>query len=545
MRPAASIVILGIFAGSVVAAVDIYPVTAAADDAPYAVQVQGRPLPLERVGEHETIYYGRFACDGDTKIDIQVKPAGKLEAEVRPDRYAGRHTITDNALAIDASGPGPRMVFFTVDGESLPPLFVLVEPPEEHAPRPDGAGVLNVADHGVTPGDAPQTASLQKVLDACAARPDGGTVYVPAGLYRTGTLRVGSNTRLYLAAGATLKALDDPAAFPVDGGRKEHGDSGSTHSNSRLLMFDRARNSALFGRGTLDANGLVLRNQHNRRVQVIDVTDSEDIEIRGVTLRNTASWTLHILHCSRVVVGDLAIITDWSVANSDGIDPDASQDVIIERVFFYTSDDAVAVKTTANSNLLQPVRNVAVRDCVVMTRKTSLKVGTETRADISNVLFENIDIVRSSRAIGLWARDGGTISNILWRDIRMDLREIPREGRSGQPIYIMAKTRHGASKVEKVLIEDLTIRAPWYCLFETNTPWPLSGVWLRDIEWVVTPRTDKQDAKYLFEFDHVAGIIVENLRVDWSEADAEHWKGLWADDAPVKVRNVGQTGLND
>jgi hypothetical protein len=363
---------------------------------------------------------------------------------------------------------------------------------------------------------------------------------VPAGRYLTGTLVIGDNTFLHLAAGAVLQAVPDPAYVQPDAGRQEHGGNGIAHSFSRLVLFDRAENAGLIGAGALDASGLILRNQHGRRIQVIDAHDCTNLTIEGVVLRNTGSWTLHLLHCDGVRVADVNIIADWRVSNSDGIDPDSCRNVTIERVFCYTGDDSIAIKATRNSDLLQSSYNIVIRDSVVMTRKTALKVGTETIADISNVLFENIDVIGSSRGLAIWARDGGTIANVCWRDIRMDLYEYRGESRSGQPFYFMGETRRGASRVRNILVQDVVCSAPWFSLFEANTPWPIGDVHFHNIEWQVKPRADKKDQKYLFEFEHAGDITFENFTIDWRNAKQDQWKGLWADDAPIEANKVKQ-----
>ena len=48
----------------------------------------------------------------------------------------------------------------------------------------------------ITDGSSLDTGALQAAIDACAAR-GGGTVYVPAGRYRTGTLYFRDNITSY------------------------------------------------------------------------------------------------------------------------------------------------------------------------------------------------------------------------------------------------------------------------------------------------------------------------------------------------------------
>lgn len=81
------------------------------------------------------------------------------------------------------------------------------------APVDDGE-VIDVAARGVSgEGAEVQTEEIQALLDECAARPEGGVVHFSAGVWRTGPLRIGSRTTVHLAAGAVLKAADDPFLF--------------------------------------------------------------------------------------------------------------------------------------------------------------------------------------------------------------------------------------------------------------------------------------------------------------------------------------------
>ncbi|NLN04359.1 MAG: glycoside hydrolase family 28 protein, partial [Clostridiaceae bacterium] len=53
--------------------------------------------------------------------------------------------------------------------------------------------VFKVTDYGVVPGkEEMQTEALQRVFDMC--KEEGGTVVIPAGKYRTGGLRMWSDT---------------------------------------------------------------------------------------------------------------------------------------------------------------------------------------------------------------------------------------------------------------------------------------------------------------------------------------------------------------
>ena len=78
-------------------------------------------------------------------------------------------------------------------------------------------GVCNVRDYGAkTDPLLLQTEAFQKAIDACAAA-GGGTVLVPPGIYRIGTIRLRSHVTLRLENGALLRgpdSIDDYFKYP-------------------------------------------------------------------------------------------------------------------------------------------------------------------------------------------------------------------------------------------------------------------------------------------------------------------------------------------
>ena len=76
-----------------------------------------------------------------------------------------------------------------------------------------GSGMLNVLDYGFkADGTTDNTGKLQAALSTC---PKGGTVYVPAGRYRTSSLFMKSCTTLYLEKGAVLLGDNDRTHYPI------------------------------------------------------------------------------------------------------------------------------------------------------------------------------------------------------------------------------------------------------------------------------------------------------------------------------------------
>ena len=72
------------------------------------------------------------------------------------------------------------------------------------------------------------------------------------------------------------------------------------------------------------------------------------IAIEGLTAINPPEWNVHLGWCEDVHVKNFRAIApppDVVAANSDGIDVDASQRVLIENSYFSVNDDTVCLKS--------------------------------------------------------------------------------------------------------------------------------------------------------------------------------------------------------
>jgi hypothetical protein len=191
-----------------------------------------------------------------------------------------------------------------------------------------------------------------------------------------------------------------------------------------------------------------------------------------VTLRDSEFWNTHLLHCEDVLFRGVKVLNEipppgwdeylrpgsksiWN--NADGINPDSSRRVTIEQCFFHTGDDCVPVKNTGCcGNRLADVVDITVRDCLMRTPVTALKIGTETRGErISGLRFENIHIIEASRVIGLDMKDGVQAHDVSFKDIHVrlcnrpfDIWVIPREDEPGQTRF---------SSIRKVTLENVRI----------------------------------------------------------------------------------------
>lgn len=153
----------------------------------------------------------------------------------------------------------------------------------------------------------------------------------------------------------------------------------------------------------------------------------------------------------------ILILNDDRGANNDGIDPDCCQDVVISNCIVRTGDDAIVVKSTGPmSRRYGASENVVITGCVLHSRDSALKIGTETHGVIRHVTLSDCVIDDCSRAVGVWVRDGGTVEDIhvhhltgCTRPLRRRLRPARCAGLVGQGRATVCQ-RHAAQGQDRV-----------------------------------------------------------------------------------------------
>ena len=405
-------------------AVEAYPMPPdARPDEAHRVRVAGRPVVVEQFGD---VAYARFAIGGPVGLEIEV--AGRIERHaVFPAGRVASSRAGGNLLRLEL--PAPQSVVVWID--DLVPLFLLPDPLDPDPPLAGAAGVLEVTAFGADPGgEALATEPLQAAIDAATRRPGGATVLLPPGVFRTGTLSLKRDVRLYLAPGAVLLGSADPDDYPLDEGRRESaGDAslspdvrnlGRTMTFSRLLLVDRSTNVRIAGRGTIDGQGARLRATHGLAPNLLRVRQSSNVAVEDVLFRDSAAWSLHILASSHVAVRNVKVINHRTAPNTDGIDPDMSSDVTIDRAFIYTKDDAICVKASGNGGLAGDPRRIVATRNLVSSLDAGLKVGTESdAATFADIRFEDNHVFNSGRAMSIVVRDGATYEDLVFRGIEV------------------------------------------------------------------------------------------------------------------------------
>ncbi|MBO4435228.1 MAG: hypothetical protein J5769_07255 [Bacteroidales bacterium] len=219
------------------------------------------------------------------------------------------------------------------------------------------AKAFRITDYGaVEDSTLLQTEAIQKAINAAAKL--GGTVVIPRGTWLSGALFFKPKTHLYLEEGAVLKGSTNTWDFPdtpvhIEGVLQPYA--------SALINADKCNGFSIRGEGTLDGNGLPYweafwtrrgenpqcTNLEVRRPRMIGISNSRNVTIEGIKLRNAAFWNIHLYKCSRIYINKVSIfapIKPVKAPSSDGIDLDACTDVHILRSSFAAGDDLIALK---------------------------------------------------------------------------------------------------------------------------------------------------------------------------------------------------------
>lgn len=295
------------------------------------------------------------------------------------------------------------------------------EMPAIEVPDFSGAPIFDITDYGASESETPRTSAALVRAIAAAHAAGGGTVLVPPGSWPTGKVHLKSNVNLHLARGATLVFSPDPAdylpAVPTSWEGLE------CYNYSPLVYAYDCENIAISGQGTLQARldtwkawyarpkphmdalvalyGMAVRNvplverdmtrgQANLRPHFIHFNRCRHVLVEDIHVVDSPFWTVHPYLCRDVVIRRADLRAHGH--NNDGIDPEMSQNVLIEEVVFDQGDDAVSVKSGREFDAWRigvPARNIVMRKCRMKNGHQLMAIGSEISGGVENVFVDD------------------------------------------------------------------------------------------------------------------------------------------------------------
>lgn len=323
--------------------------------------------------------------------------------------------VTEAILPQIAAVDGQKCI---VEGGEKGGAYVL-KPGESHT-------LVSTVNLALTHGNA-KPVDLQAKIDAAAAA-GGGKVVVPPGEWLAEkAVHLKSNVELHLAEGSLLTFPDDPkACMPVVrtsfGGIEFFG-------LSPLVYACGATNVAVTGKGTIAPRMAFWRGWFERelrpaalesmrrlyewgendvpveerrfedpvaarlRPSCVEFEGCRNVRLEDFRIRESPLWCVHLHRCEDVVVRGIDIKARGH--NNDGIDVNASKNVLIENCTLDQGDDGFVIKSGRDRDGRRvgvPCENVEIRNCVINGGHTLLAVGSEISGGIRNISLHDCTV---------------------------------------------------------------------------------------------------------------------------------------------------------
>ena len=343
---------------------------------------------------------------------------------------------------------------------------------------------FNAKGDGVTD----DTQAIQAAIMSC---PIDGRVLIPKGVYNTKTIFLKSHMTLELAEGAVLSyqgAFHTGSILPgyVTDPYGEEYYLGSWEGNpldtyTALIQGINVEHVNIIGLGTLEGNG------HNFwthpkvkmgawRPRLLQIIHSKFVTVQGITLQNSPSWTVHPLFSDSLVFADLKISNPKDSPNTDGLNPESCQQVLIVGVHFSVGDDCIAIKAGKiylGAKLKRSTQHVKIRNCSMNFGHGAVVIGSEMAGGVKDVTVSQCLFNETDRGLRIKTRRGrgedAIIDNICFSNIKMERVLAPLVinkfyfcDPDGHSDYVRTKEKlpvdHRTPYVGKLSFTDITAR---------------------------------------------------------------------------------------
>jgi len=373
-------------------------------------------------------------------------------------------------------------------------------------------------------GTSLDTVSFEKAVDA-ASSAGGGTVFVPAGTYLTGTIRLRDNITLRLDGGATLLGTKDVAQYQSSNGTDEW--------YKALILAKGAHNVAVVGSGTVDGNRVFNRKgeEHIRGPHAILFYDCTRVTVRDIQVKDAGNYAVILRSVEGIDIDGIAVHGGW-----DGINMHDARNATISNCRLFTGDDSLAgaywenvtVSNCILNSACNPIRvggrNVLITNCVMYgpgesEHGTSLRHATEAGFQI---------LPQNSRAHNKYVKPGPVDNMVLANSTMIHVHT---------PVYIAysADAPYSGNNlgVNRIVIENLTVldggRTPFYVSAPADNP--AKSILVRNVRMTFSGGGSEAQAEgqgfspysilqsYAVYGRNVEHLELHDVRVDYAQSD--------------------------
>jgi hypothetical protein len=421
-RLAGSIVLFSTFLPLARATVNPYPpYPGAAPSLAYKVTVDGQPVFVHRLptyNQFQWMDHASFAMTGKVRVTITslVNARNVVTCSIRPLAYEIHPQISGNTVSFDLDQPRYLVIFFNEEPTfQSPGLMLFAEPAEKNPPKLGDPNVVNILDYKIdNSGKTLETAKINKAISDVSARPGGGVLFFPVGVYLTGTVLMQSNVKLYIDAGALIRGSRKNADYvspPMPAGARPL---------RALVVFNNVENAGLMGRGTIDMEGYpwlwhdfqpdtgdgkarseegLVNDPHGTGVKGYIINHCRNISFQGLLLLRSAYWTTTISDTDGFSATNIKIVNRKQQYHDDAYDfTGNSKHILVQDGFAMTMDDTFAFYGGKNAT----VEDVVVKGFVNYTYTSALAIGYGGAPNIQHLRFEDVHFVANQNKFAIW-----------------------------------------------------------------------------------------------------------------------------------------------
>ena len=302
-------------------------------------------------------------------------------------------------------------------------------------------------------GSSVDSPAINKAIDSAAVA-GGGTVYFPAGIYLSYSIRLKSKVALFLDPGAVILAGPTPLEGTSSGGYdapepqgewEHYQDYGHNHWHNSLIWGEELDNVAITGTGLIWGKGL--NHGHD-----VDPSGQRD------TAPGAGNKAIALKNCRNVLLRDFKIleggwfgvlatgVDNLTIDNlvidtvRDGIDIDCCRNVRVSNCTVNSPyDDGICPKSSFALGHARPTENLTISNCYVTgayavgsvinaTWKPigriftiphgRIKLGTESNGGFRNITISNC-VFDGGQGFALESLDGAVVEDITFTGITM------------------------------------------------------------------------------------------------------------------------------
>ena len=289
-----------------------------------------------------------------------------------------------------------------------------------------------ITEFGARPGsNVINTRAIQACIDQVSEN-GGGTVIIPKGIFKSGSIFLKPNVNLKLERGAVLKGSVNQEDYPQIPTRWEGEEKDWT---AALVNAVGLTNFSIYGEGTIDGSGEIWTTKANEiqtnkgkrlgRPRLIGLQNCSHVSINGLHLNNQASWGLFILYSTEVEVNGLRITAAHNIPSSDGIDICSSSKVHVTDTYIDVNDDCISLKSGKDEDGLRvnrPTENILIEKCHFAYGHGGVAMGSETSGGIRNVMIKDCQIDSRNWApirFKTQPSRGGVVENITYQNLKL------------------------------------------------------------------------------------------------------------------------------